>query len=78
MHRGITQPFDTKSHRQMVDCGVREPSDRAVRSNLATWSQNGSCYLPLPKQKKSSNLLLKADLPHLPLAVLAQTLTPNI
>jgi hypothetical protein len=76
-HR-ITQPFDTKSCRQMVDCGVSEPSDWVVRSNSTAWLQNGSCYLHLPKQKISLNPLLKADLLRLPLAVLAQTPTPNI
>ncbi len=78
MRHGISQPFHTKSHCQMVDCGVDKPSDWAVWSNLAARSQNGSCYLPLPKQKISSNPLLKVDLPRLPLVVLAQTLTANI
>ncbi len=78
MRHGITQPFHTKSHHHMVDCDVSEPSDWAVWSNSAARSQNGSCYLPIPKQKISSNPLLKADLPCLPLAVLAQTPTPSI
>ena len=75
---GITQPFDRKSHRQMVDCGAGEPSDWAVRSNLAAWSKNGLCYLPLPKQKILLNPLIKVDLSCLPQAILAQNLTPNV